>query len=699
MTASIARSVAFLLCVLPFATASILPGRHVISVKANNELVLPPHGSNAVDLESGHSSATHRYLKAKKTDETYIQVREIDRMFERTSPAEVHIKIHNPKPVDEYWYSITVVSEGVYTGVAKFLRVVKDRAGNPLLYSWIPITRGDYQIIVHELATRVHPMLPTIPMADPYVFSVTDKPGVDTRQMILDKINKMRPCPTVELHDLFTTWDGSWIGPDLHGDAAGLRNGWYFLPSREMGCKLEYFTSRDLSLIPEEKSIYILGSSKERGIFLSLVDMILDNNEKEHLNESVIAKCWGRAFVLKHNLKVFYQDWRSNYFQHPGSPPDVLCHNDKVVREGGSTYTDNGLKVWEEIFQDRWTWPSVILMSTGNDFGFNGGYDLHHFVSSLPSTWKGTLFLTDGAFTATGAGRGNVDEHETYRTRIRELVVSLNDSRVRWINGVGVSREMRFYGEDGPDHITRSQHFQSHCDSFYRDENAEIQSMKICSNITELLGQLLLGHALGPKHEFIEQTKHSTSYYHSNKEAMYCHACPLDLLPFHITPNPDMTCAAGPLHPRTRSEISTAGPELCPEACMSVPVARTAQTQSGVVYERNCPLEYFFPTASTDVSQMARILAEAGETNQLLSSVSGETASVRENSPPAIAEISNIDPVIITEVASSLSFFELMVHVGILLLFAWYTPKIKVLMQDLLSRRTINQSNTFSFNK
>jgi hypothetical protein len=35
-----------------------------------------------------------------------------------------------------------------------------------------------------------------------------------------------------------TIWDGSWIGPDLHGDEAGLRNRWHFC-SQNMGCKLE----------------------------------------------------------------------------------------------------------------------------------------------------------------------------------------------------------------------------------------------------------------------------------------------------------------------------------------------------------------------------------------------------------------------------------------------------------------------------
>lgn len=92
--------------------------------------------------------------------------------------------------------------------------------------------------------------------------------------------------------------------PNLHGQAPGLRTGWYFHPSPSLNCKIEYFTDREPCLNPTDKSKYILGSSKERSIFLSLVDMLLDSSEKQQTEHSVIAKCWGRAFVSKNKLKV-----------------------------------------------------------------------------------------------------------------------------------------------------------------------------------------------------------------------------------------------------------------------------------------------------------------------------------------------------------------------------------------------------------
>jgi hypothetical protein len=246
---------------------------------------------NASTISLHPNEPNHRSLAADASNtKPYYTVREIDRKLEHIFPADVHIKIFNHQHPTK-WYSVTIVSQGVYTGTASFLRLVKDRPGTPLLYSWIPKVKGDYEIIVHELGSKENnPYTP--PMAGEYKFTVTDKQGYDSHVNIMHEIARMPPCQTVDnRQDLYTVWDGSWIGPNMHGNLPGMRTGWYFLPSKDMNCNIEYFTDEELRKNPEEKSIYILGSSKERGIFLSLVDMILDGEEKERLHDSVIAKC------------------------------------------------------------------------------------------------------------------------------------------------------------------------------------------------------------------------------------------------------------------------------------------------------------------------------------------------------------------------------------------------------------------------
>lgn len=550
-------------------------------------------------------------------------MKKIDHDDFSTSPAEVQIKIINPKPAKDFWYSVTVESHGNYTKTAMQLgeiqklpnsavndtRAKHEAESRNLLYSWQPITSGDYKIILHELSQDlvINLRAKTPPLSNPFHIHVKELQGDGTRSHIFNKIKELQPCQTVERIDLFTVFDGDWIGPHLNGGIQGLRNGWYFLPGREMNCKIEYFTSKDLTLIPEEKSIYIFGTSRERGIFLSLVDMLLDTKEKARMHDSEVAKCWGRAFVFKSNLKVFYQDWRSGHFQHLGAVPSVKCHGKIVAVE--EEITSNGFKVWDEIFQNRSTWPSVILMCTGDVAGFAGNYNLQQFILNLPPDWRGVLFLTDGEFSALRGGRGDTNDLDSYRQEIRELSMSLNDSRVRWIDGMGISKEMRLYSQYGPNRITGSQHFHRLCNEFYHDENNEKRSIMICSNITELLGQILLGHALGPKNAlFAQQTRPQVFYNMENNSVESCHACPRSMLPFHITPHPDMVCESGPLEVKYQSDIKDEVPLSCPEECMQLEISSYIQTQSGRISERLCPLEVFFSKTPAKVENMDPIM-------------------------------------------------------------------------------------------
>jgi hypothetical protein len=57
-----------------------------------------------------------------------------------------------------------------------------------------------------------------------------------------------------------------------------------------MDCKLETFDTQSLRSLPKKKSIYILGRSVERGIFLSLIDIMLEEHEKG-IRDSVVGKC------------------------------------------------------------------------------------------------------------------------------------------------------------------------------------------------------------------------------------------------------------------------------------------------------------------------------------------------------------------------------------------------------------------------
>ena len=363
-----------------------------------------------------------------------------------------------------------------------------------------------------------------------------------------------------------------------------------------MNCKVETFNTNDIRSIPKKRSIYILGTSIQRGIFLSLVDIMLDNAEKEQLSKSVIEKCWGRMLVQKGNLEVVYQDFRAAQFENPNDPPYLECHNNKMVKNLESSYSKNATKVWEEIWQqDEANWPNVIYVNTKIP---NFEQQLLPFVKMIPLTWEGTLFFDDYTFSGLGfrgGGLAGLTEYEKYLTGINKLVTSLGDQRVRWIDGVGVSKEMRMYSEYGEDRVALSQHFQRSCMEV--DKTDPSNTMVVCSNVTEIMGQLLLGHALGPKDEFKQQVEEANSYENdiSPNYLKWCQACPNTVLPFKITPYPTLECAEGPLVEKEDDGLSQMTKiqmlEECPDFCLAQTTSRSFRSQSDTVYVRQCPVE------------------------------------------------------------------------------------------------------------
>ena len=254
---------------------------------------------------------------------TYFQVHH--RMDDGASaiflPSEIMIEVLNPKP--NCIYSVTVESHNLYTGTAMLLAEGQ--------FSWKPILPGQYDVLVHEINLGDNGK--TLLIQPPHTFLVTELIAGTGLSMLEDRLN-MPPCQIRMAKNVYSHWEGDWLGPDFRLENS-IRTGWLFLPSSRMNCKLETFDSQALQSLPEKKLIYILGRSVERGIFLSLVDIMLDEHEKRLLKHSVVGKCWGRAAITKGNVRVVYQDFRSSNFEDPTEPPFIECHNDKLVSMPG----------------------------------------------------------------------------------------------------------------------------------------------------------------------------------------------------------------------------------------------------------------------------------------------------------------------------------------------------------------------------
>jgi hypothetical protein len=517
-------------------------------------------------------------------------------------PSEVMIEVLNPKPNCDY--SVTIQSRNFYTGTAMLLaegQFATDACesglrGCHLVYNWKPILPGRYDVLVHEIdqSWRKTPLI-----QPPHSFIVSEWTAGAGLSAVEDRILNMPPCQSKRRKNIFSRWEGDWLGPDIQLENS-IRTGWTFLPSSRMGCKLETFDAQALRSLPEKKSIYILGRSVERGIFLSLVDIMLEAHEKEFLKESIIGKCWGRATVTKGPLEVTYQDFRSSYFEDPNEPPFIECHNDKLVKESGSSFIANATKLWTEIFQrEESDWPSAVYFVAGypsarGRFMFDD--HLKWFVDMLPPSWRGTLFVGDFTLSGRDGGYASAPEYEAYLKDINGMVNSLGDDpRVRWVDGHGISREMRMYGQEGEDYVARSQHFHSYC----RNTGVHGEAITVCSNVTEMMGQLLLGHAIGSKADLMERVVEQTP--HNRRTLRWCHACPKCMLPFAIVPYPEMICVRGPIAPKEDSDSCPKAFELvqsrrnhdplkCPSSCLEQEVTSEFETESDTVFVRQCPI-------------------------------------------------------------------------------------------------------------
>lgn len=527
-------------------------------------------------------------------------------------PSEVVIKIINPKP--ECKYSVTVVSANKYTGSAKFVQVKYNEFGTrKLLYSWRPVFPGSYEVLVHEIIGVNHPT----PLVDPgrYPIFIKEGPAAGAGLSLLEeRIEGMPPCQSVPVTSVYSHWDGDWLGPEFKL-ADSLRTGWSFLPSRQtMNCKVETFSSEMITAIPQKKKIYILGRSVERGVFQSLIDLMLNTKEKERLSRSTIGTCWGRAMVSKGNLEIMYQDYRVNMFEDPTKPRFVECHNERIIKDPGTSFIHNATLLWEEIFnRDKSEWPDVIYMVTGLGFDFRGelnhqdfAHHLQYFVDHLPPKWKGAILLSDYTFSAsTSISMVVPEQYQRYLHNVANLLDRLNDPRIRWFDGLGIAKEMRMYGQNGPDRVGDSQHFHHSC-----AEKSVVEPdfmTVVCSNITEMVAQVLLGHALGPKVEFVEQMTQKQINKGAKAKMRWCHACPHCMLPFSLIPFPEMECKDGPLDainpnlltPQGRYKEcfekgdqgnGAANKMTCPADCLETDFVASFKTESDTVFVRHCPL-------------------------------------------------------------------------------------------------------------
>lgn len=118
-------------------------------------------------------------------------------------------------------------------------------------------------------------------------------------------------------------------------------------------------------------------------------------------------------------------------------------------------------------------------------------------------------------------------------------------------------------------------------------------AMMVHSTMTEMISNILLGKAVGTKQTLYDSKTDSSvveGRTSSRDSFQMCTDCPPRLLPFHVKPRPRLVCTNVSALPGNAPMGEVWNMELCPEWCLATTPVGQAQTGSGPVDVRSCPL-------------------------------------------------------------------------------------------------------------
>jgi hypothetical protein len=141
-----------------------------------------------------------------------------------------------------------------------------------------------------------------------------------------------------------------------HWDTRG--EDYAFMPDQ---CLFDQWSPADLRLVSAAPAgprrwVLVLGSSKDRGVYSRLIDLVLRPEEKDKFHHSVVQKCWGWLDVRIGRLRLTFADFRAQFYFSAG----VTCNNEKVA-SSPQLHLD-GIKFWSRLFREERYQPDAIWM-------------------------------------------------------------------------------------------------------------------------------------------------------------------------------------------------------------------------------------------------------------------------------------------------------------------------------------------------
>ncbi|KAJ8047373.1 hypothetical protein HOLleu_06357 [Holothuria leucospilota] len=448
-----------------------------------------------------------------------------------------------------------------------------------ITFTYVPTLPGEYDLYVEEIFQRP-PWQKQVP-GSPFRLIVQGHHELNTDDFKVQTDN-LPSCQTISRKD--PSWvEGEWMTRKLTGRKHGvLRSGWVFQPKR---CSFDIFTTDDIEIAAASKvpkTIAILGSSRERGIFLSLVDLALRKQEKLHIVQSDLSKCWGFVEFQLGNLHFIYQDFRvykvDDIHATRNEGVNITCHNEKIAKEGNNLFQD-AMKFLEKTLFGSRLWPDIIFLDTSKQ-------KLSLLVEKIPPSWGGTIYPVQNFKSKCLAYYNALGLLAAQNEAKASLSV---DPRVDILDGFTLSTGMRHATQSSP-FIIKSHHLHHFC----KELNGE---MRVCGNPTEMIAQFLLGQVIAPKGrdvwmKSIDYKMREKVRLSNTRTIRVCHDCPKTLMPFHIKSEPDLHCyeSAEGLQLNLEQTYTVWNDRPCPKECMQTQPVGKVYTQSGSVDVRQCTI-------------------------------------------------------------------------------------------------------------
>lgn len=195
-------------------------------------------------------------------------------------------------------------------------------------------------------------------------------------------------------------WYKCATAPGLPLPSECLRWGYTFRPNHGR-CYYEAWTPRDLvayatnSSLPKQW-IVVAGTSRLRGVFLSLADHLLEGQRGEF---EAMSKCWGRMDVEVGSLRLTFQDFRAQdiFGRWPLSDAQrrlrrFQCHNDIQASYDDSEYARNATAFVRNVFDPRRKGgdgraPTHLVFEYIEDQDPALYHDL--IFNAMPADWRG----------------------------------------------------------------------------------------------------------------------------------------------------------------------------------------------------------------------------------------------------------------------------------------------------------------------